>query len=78
MSSNNPLELIDQYLDRVRVYLPLDSEDAIVELQTHLIEEAERIGIKSAKLRTDLDRTNANFRNLTLNPKTLCGSHRIH
>ncbi|MHA1965754.1 MAG: hypothetical protein ACXACG_15880 [Candidatus Thorarchaeota archaeon] len=44
MSSNNPLELIDQYLDRVRVYLPLDSEDAIIELQTHLIEEAERIG----------------------------------
>ncbi len=44
MSSNDPLELIDQYLDRVRVYLPLDSEDAIVELQTHLIEEAERIG----------------------------------
>jgi hypothetical protein len=44
MSSNNPLELIDQYLDRVRVYLPLDSEDTIVELQTHLIEEAERIG----------------------------------
>jgi hypothetical protein len=44
MSSNNPKELIDQYLDRVRVYLPLDSEDAVVELQTHLIEEAERIG----------------------------------
>lgn len=44
MSSNDPLELIEQYLDRVRVYLPLDSEDAIVELQTHLIEEAERIG----------------------------------
>lgn len=44
MSSNNPLELIDQYLDRVRVYLPLDSEDAIVELQTHLRMEAERIG----------------------------------
>ncbi|TFG31712.1 hypothetical protein EU528_05480 [Candidatus Thorarchaeota archaeon] len=44
MSSNNPLELIEQYLDRVRVYLPLDSEDTIVELQTHLIEEAERIG----------------------------------
>jgi hypothetical protein len=44
MSSNDPLELIDQYLDRVRVYLPLDSEDAIVELQTHLVEEAERIG----------------------------------
>ena len=44
MSSNNPLELIEQYLDRVRVYLPLDSEDAIIELQTHLIEEAERIG----------------------------------
>ncbi|MFW9787848.1 MAG: hypothetical protein ACFFE1_09245, partial [Candidatus Thorarchaeota archaeon] len=44
MSSNDPLELIDQYLDRVRIYLPLDSEDTIVELQTHLIEEAERIG----------------------------------
>ncbi len=44
MSSNDPLKLIEQYLDRVRVYLPLDSEDAIVELQTHLIEEAERIG----------------------------------
>jgi hypothetical protein len=44
MSSGNPYELIEQYLDRVRVYLPLDSEDTIVELQTHLIEEAERIG----------------------------------
>ncbi len=44
MSSNDPLKLIEQYLDRVRVYLPLDSEDAIVELQTHLIEESERIG----------------------------------
>ena len=48
MSSNNPLELIEQYLDRVRVYLPLDSEDTIVELQTHLIEEAER-RIKSSE-----------------------------
>ena len=44
MSSNDPLKLIEQYLERVRVYLPLDSEDAIVELQTHLIEESERIG----------------------------------
>jgi hypothetical protein len=44
MSSNNPIELIEQFLDRVRVYLPLDSEDTIIELQTHLIEEAERIG----------------------------------
>jgi hypothetical protein len=44
MSSGNPYELIEQYLDRVRVYLPLDSEDTIVELQTHLVEEAERIG----------------------------------
>ncbi len=44
MSSNDPLKLIEQYLDHVRVYLPLDCEDAIVELQTHLIEEAERIG----------------------------------
>ena len=44
MSSNDPLVLIEQYLERVRVYLPLDSEDTIVELQTHLLEEAERIG----------------------------------
>ena len=44
MSSNDPTKLIEQYLERVRVYLPLDSEDAIVELQTHLIEEAQRIG----------------------------------
>ncbi|MBN2230728.1 MAG: hypothetical protein JW779_14160 [Candidatus Thorarchaeota archaeon] len=44
MSSNDPIKLIEQYLERVRVYLPLDSEDAIVELQTHLIEEAQRIG----------------------------------
>ena len=44
MSSNDPLKLIEQYLERVRVYLPLDSEDTIIELQTHLIEEAERIG----------------------------------
>jgi uncharacterized membrane protein len=44
MSSNDPLKLIEQYLERVRVYLPLDSEDAILELQTHLIEEAQRIG----------------------------------
>lgn len=44
MSSSDPLKLIEQYLERVRVYLPLDSEDTIIELQTHLIEEAERIG----------------------------------
>jgi hypothetical protein len=44
LSSNDPLVLIEQYLERVRVYLPLDSEDTIVELQTHLIEESERIG----------------------------------
>jgi hypothetical protein len=44
MSSNDPLTLIEQYLERVRVYLPLDSEDALVELRTHLIEEAQRIG----------------------------------
>ncbi len=44
MSSNDPLKLIEQYLERVRVYLPLDSEDTLVELQTHLRMEAERIG----------------------------------
>jgi hypothetical protein len=38
------MKLIEQYLERVRVYLPLNSEDSIVELQTHLIEEAQRIG----------------------------------
>jgi len=44
MSSNDPLKLIEQYLERVRVYLPHDSEDAIVELQTHIRMEAEKIG----------------------------------
>ncbi|MHA1769130.1 MAG: hypothetical protein ACTSV3_04700, partial [Candidatus Thorarchaeota archaeon] len=44
MISNDPFELIEQYLERVRIYLPMDSEDTIIELQTHLIEEAERIG----------------------------------
>jgi hypothetical protein len=44
MSSSDPLKLIDQYLERVKVYLPYDSEDALVEIRTHLLEEAERIG----------------------------------
>ena len=44
MSSNDPLKLIEQYLERVRVYLPLDSEDTLVEIQTHLRMESERIG----------------------------------
>ncbi|MCK4901087.1 MAG: hypothetical protein KAS38_20060, partial [Anaerolineales bacterium] len=40
----NPEKLIEQYLDRVRVYLPLDSEDTLAEIRTHLLEEAETIG----------------------------------
>ncbi|NHJ12041.1 MAG: hypothetical protein EAX95_00080 [Candidatus Thorarchaeota archaeon] len=44
MSSSDPLKLIEQYLERVKVYLSYDSEDALVEIRTHLIEEAERIG----------------------------------
>lgn len=44
MSSSDPLKLIDQYLERIKVYLPYDNEDALVEIRTHLLEEAERIG----------------------------------
>ncbi len=39
-----PLELIEKYLDRVRLYLPIDSEESLVEIRTHLLEEAESIG----------------------------------
>ncbi|MHA1637574.1 MAG: hypothetical protein ACTSUO_00305 [Candidatus Thorarchaeota archaeon] len=42
--SEKPLDLIEKYLDRVRVYLPIDSEDVLIEIRTHLIEEAESIG----------------------------------
>ena len=42
--SEKPLELIEKYLDRVRVYLPIDSEESLIEIRTHLLEEAESIG----------------------------------
>ncbi len=42
--SSDPTKIIDQYLERVRVYLPLGSEDTLVEIRTHIMEEAERIG----------------------------------
>ncbi|TFG07573.1 hypothetical protein EU538_08555 [Candidatus Thorarchaeota archaeon] len=42
--NKNPLKIIDQYLERVKVYLPLHSEETLMEIRTHLIEEAENIG----------------------------------
>ena len=42
--SEKPLDLIEKYLERVRVYLPIDSEDVLIEIRTHLLEEAETIG----------------------------------
>jgi hypothetical protein len=42
--SKDPMKMIDEYLERVQVYLPLGSEDTLDEIRTHLIEEAERLG----------------------------------
>jgi hypothetical protein len=42
--SEEPMEMIDKYLERVRIYLPIDSEDTLIEIRTHLIQEAESIG----------------------------------
>jgi len=42
--ADKPIDLIEKYLERVRVYLPLGSEDVLTEIRTHLIEEAERLG----------------------------------
>jgi len=42
--SGSPMNMIEKYLERVRVYLPINSEDALVEIRTHLIEEAETLG----------------------------------
>jgi hypothetical protein len=41
---DTPIELIEKYLERVRVYLPVGSEDTLKEMRTHLMEEAERLG----------------------------------
>jgi hypothetical protein len=38
------MNMIEKYVERVRVYLPIGSEDALVEIRTHLIEEAEKLG----------------------------------
>ncbi len=42
--TKDPISLIEDFLDRVKVYLPMGSEDTLLEIRTHLIEEAERIG----------------------------------
>ena len=42
--SGNPEKLIEQYLERVRVYLPIDCEDILAEIRTHIIETAEDLG----------------------------------
>ncbi len=42
--ADKPMDLIDKYLERVRVYLPLGNEDVLAEIRTHLIEEAETLG----------------------------------
>jgi hypothetical protein len=42
--SEEPMEMIEKYLERVRIYLPIDSEDTLTEMRTHLIQEAESIG----------------------------------
>jgi len=41
--SGSPMNMIEKYVERVRVYLPIDSEDALIEIRTHLIEEAETL-----------------------------------
>ncbi|NHI83404.1 MAG: hypothetical protein EAX81_03790 [Candidatus Thorarchaeota archaeon] len=42
--TKEPLKLIDEYLERVKVYLPIDSGEILEEIRTHLIESAEAIG----------------------------------
>jgi hypothetical protein len=38
------MKIIDQYLERVQVYLPIGSGDTLKEIRTHILEEAERLG----------------------------------
>jgi hypothetical protein len=42
--TRDPKKLIDEYLERVEIYLPQDSDDVLVEIRTHLLEEAETLG----------------------------------
>lgn len=41
---DKPIDLIEKYLERVKVYLPLGSEDTLTEIRTHLIQMAEELG----------------------------------
>lgn len=45
--NEDAMKPVEQYLERVRIYLPLSSEEALAEIRTHLIEEAEAIGAGS-------------------------------
>ncbi len=42
--TKDPMKMIDEYLERVKVYLPIDNDDVLAEIRTHLIESAEAIG----------------------------------
>ena len=42
--ADKPIDLIEKYLERVKIYLPLGSDDVLTEIRTHLIEEAESLG----------------------------------
>ena len=42
--TRNPEKIIEDYLERVRVYLPLGSEETLTEIRTHILDSAERIG----------------------------------
>jgi hypothetical protein len=44
MMADKPIDLIEKYLERVQVYLPLGSDEILAEIRTHLIEEAENLG----------------------------------
>ncbi len=41
---DKPIDLIEKYLERVKIYLPIGSEDTLTEIRTHLIEVAEELG----------------------------------
>jgi hypothetical protein len=42
--SKDPNEIINQYLERIAVYLPMNSEEYLTEIRTHLIYSAEEFG----------------------------------
>jgi len=53
--NEDAMKLVEQYLERVRIYLPFRSEEALAEIRTHLIEEAEAIGAGSVTVDSMLD-----------------------